>query len=746
MKEEAKGMFRRHLLAGAAGLAMLTALPATAQDMMAQATDGDNVLRLEEIVVTAQRRQENLQQVPIAVTAITADTLAEVGITNTTLLPQTVPSLQMSRSGPSGIFFVRGVGNTSGGTGEEGANAFYVDGVFLSNLNQSVLKFNNIERIEVLRGPQGTLFGRNASGGLVNVITRDPGDQLVIKGQAGIANYQTYSGQLYVAGPVSDTLSADIALSGSDQKDGWGRNIATGKEVGQGWNWGLRSKWLWRPTENTRLTFAGEYGKQDEDFSSLFALAPESVGTGGTRRPAGRYDTNTVNPQYAAQRTYGLSLTSEFDLDWATLTSITAFRGNKTSSALDPDGGPLPLFANILSTNGKSFQEELRLASETDGPLSWQTGLFFLRTVASVDPFASRGTALGGANAGNDIFASMTTHSYAVFGEATYAILPSTFLTGGIRYTHDDRTLEGRQVSVGLPTVTTQTRNASQSYGEFTYRASLRHEFSDSFNVYASYNRGFKSGLFSLTSLFIDPVTPQTIDAYEIGSKAELFDHRLRLNLSAFTYKIHDYQVRAATGVGATAVLLNAAAVKNQGLEAEFDLIVADGLNLFGSFTVLDSKFSSFPFAPYTYPNPSVCNPAGAVPPGQVTPGTPTGGARSCIGSAKGNRTPVAPEFVASLGTSYSFPVGNEGTMRLSALYNYNDGYFFEVDNRLRQDSYSTLNLSVEYSPVEQWSVELWAQNATNEKYYVQKLGSALGDLAVSAAPRQYGLNLKYEF
>ncbi len=740
--EHQRGSARLHLMAGAALSAIMATNAAVAQDKAATSHDS---LRLEEIVVTAQRRQENLQEVPIAVTAITADTLEDVGISNTSLLPQAVPSLQMSRSGPSGIFFVRGVGNTSGGTGEEGANAFYVDGVFLSNLNQSVLKFNNIERIEVLRGPQGTLFGRNASGGLVNVITRDPGDQLVIKGQTGIANYQTYSGQLYVATPVTDTLSADIALAGSDQKDGWGRNLATGKEVGKGWNWGLRSKWLWRPNEDTRLTFTGEYGKQDEDFSSLFSLAPGSVGTGGTKRPEGRYDTNTTNAQYAAQRTYGLSLTSEFDLDWATLTSITAFRGNKTNSALDPDGGPLPLFANILSTNGKSFQEELRLASDMEGPLSWQTGLFFLRTVASVDPFASRGTALGGANAGNDIFASMTTQSYAAFGEATYAILPTTFLTGGIRYTHDDRTLTGRQVSVGLATPTTQTRDASQSYGEFTYRASLRHDFSDDFNVYASYNRGFKSGLFSLTSLFIAPVTPQTIDAYEIGSKAELFDHRLRLNLAAFTYKIHDYQVRAATGVGATAVLLNAAEVKNKGLEAEFDLAVADGLRLFGSATVLDSTFSSFPYAPYTYPNPSVCTPTGATP-GQTTSTTLTGGARSCIGSAKGNRTPVAPKFVASLGTSYSFPVGNDGDVRLSALYSYNDGYFFEVDNRLRQDSYNTLNLSVEYAPVEHWSVELWAQNATNEKYYVQKLGSALGDLAVSAAPRQYGLNLKYQF
>lgn len=155
--------------------------------------------QLEEIIVTAQRRQESLRDVPISVVAISGEALASAGITSTANLPELVPSVKMDRSGPSGKLFIRGVGNTSGGTGEEGANALYVDGVYLYDMKQSVLKFNNIERIEVLKGPQGTLFGRNSSGGLINVITREPGDEVAARVNVGFGNYATRTAQAYRA-------------------------------------------------------------------------------------------------------------------------------------------------------------------------------------------------------------------------------------------------------------------------------------------------------------------------------------------------------------------------------------------------------------------------------------------------------------------------------------------------------------------------------------------------------------------
>jgi iron complex outermembrane receptor protein len=190
-----------------------------------------------DIVVTAQRREENLQDVPISVTAISNDTLQAVGVGGTTTISQVVPSVQVTSSGPSNIFFIRGVGNTSGNVGEEGANAFYVDGVYLGDLTSAGTKFNNIQRVEVLKGPQGTLFGRNSSGGLVNIITREPGDEAMAQGRIGYGNYNTVQGQLYAATPLGENVSIDVALTGKDQHDGFGTNLATGKDIGLGWYW-----------------------------------------------------------------------------------------------------------------------------------------------------------------------------------------------------------------------------------------------------------------------------------------------------------------------------------------------------------------------------------------------------------------------------------------------------------------------------------------------------------------------------
>lgn len=706
---------------------------------------GIRAAALEEVIVTAQRRQESLQDVPIAVVAMSADELAHRGISGTISLPEAVPSVQLTRSGPSGIFFMRGVGNTSGGVGEEGANAFYVDGVFMPDLSQSVLRFNNIERVEVLKGPQGTLFGRNASGGLVHVITREPGQETVADIRLGYASYDTTSTQVYVAGPLTDSLAADLAVTVADQGDGWGRNQLTGSHTGSGWHWGVRSKWVWTPTERSKFTLSGEYMKLADDTASTYHVAPGSVGFGGVVAPGGDgYDTVTNDPNSVHQEVYGLNLTAEFDLGRASFTSLSAIRSLEMRSQLDPDAGPIPMFGIDLNVETEAFQQEFRLASSNVDPFSWQVGLFYLYSTAEQLPQVSRGLALAPLDR-LDSYAKQTTRSYAAFGEAGYAIRASTHVTLGLRYTLDDKDFSGRQIGFidSIP-ASILARRDSTSDEEMTWRLSIRQDITDNINLYASYNRGFKSGVYALNAYPWDPVDPQTIDAYEVGMKAELLDSRLRLNLAAFYYEIDDYQVRAATGPGATTLLLNAASVEVEGFEIEFEAVPWEGLTVFGSGTFLTSEFDSFPFAPYTYPNPAVCTPTGPAP--GMSTGNLSGGAITCLGSAAGNDTPLAPKFAGTLGATYAFPVGPTGELRLSAMYSYNDGYYFEIDNRLKQPSYGILNASVAYHPDHHWGIEFWTRNLTNERYYVQKLGSALADLAVQAAPRTYGVNLSYRY
>ncbi len=707
---------------------------------------------LEEIIVTAQRRDEVLRDVPVSVAVFSPESLAGSGVSGTTGLPALVPSIQLVRSGPSAMFYVRGVGNSSAGTGEEGANAFYVDNVFIADLKQTALKFNNIERVEVLKGPQGTLFGRNSSGGLVNVITREPGRQFEAKVNVGVANYETYTAQAYVAGPVTDTLSADIALTMTDQQEGWGRDQVTGKDVRLGWDWGVRSKWVWLPDDSTRVTLAGEYAKSSDNFSTAFRLAPGSVSTGGILPPADPYGTNTPDEQFSDMKLWGLNLTAEFDLTWAMLTSITGIRENRNHSGFDADTGPLKPAAGMdlayieLRDTATSYQQEFRLASESDGPWSWQTGLFLLYTEAELHPQTSTGLAFASAplitGGQNSVFSTLETTSYALFGELSHELTDSTLLTAGLRYTRDRLDFEGEQIplQITMPNPTAPfSVDDSVTETEPTWRLSIRQDLTESINVYASYNRGFKSGTYSMSNITVAPVRPQTIDAYEVGIKSLLLDDRLRLNLSLFQYEISDYQVRATSGSSPVAILLNAAEVEVRGVEVEFEAAPLDNLRLYGSATWLDSEFTDFPNAPLTHLSPASCAAGGST-------GAPTGGTTTCFGSATGNDTPLAPRFAGNVGASYTLLMGAAGELELSAIYSYNDGYYFEPDNRLEQPAFSTLNASVAWSPTPHWAVELWGRNLENETWYVSKLATSLADLSAPAAPRTYGVNFKYTY
>jgi iron complex outermembrane receptor protein len=755
-KNKAKLCPKAPLLRGIASVTIITfaafASPGRAQT--APVDDGD---RLTEIVVTAQRRAENLQTVPIAVTAINGEALAKAGINATSQLNQVVPSVQITRSGPQTLFFVRGVGNISGAVGEEGANAVYVDGVYLGDMSSMNTEFNNVERIEVLKGPQGTLFGRNSSGGLIHIITREPGDTAAFEGSIGYGNYDTVQGQVYAATPLSKNLAIDLALTGRNQDAGWGRNLATGKDYMLGWSWGARSKLVWRPTPATKVVITGDVKKSSDSFTTGFPVFEGSVAPGGVTY-AGDYNINSTTPGVAKIKAWGGSAMIEQDLDWATLTSLTAARYIRVNSGLDTDGTPAPLAYADLQSSNRTFQQEVRLASNGAEPLGWQFGLFYYHAGARLLGQTITGTAVGGIGRGFVITSAMKTNSYAAFGEATWAISDSTYLTGGLRYTHETRGYEGFQAPVnqpaGSPFIRAFTLPAGggvlQDQAEFdklTFRIALRQELGDDVNVYASYNRGFKAGLFVLNSPpgSNPPVKPQTIDAYEVGVKSQLFDDVLRLNLSAFHYDIADYQVRAANPAGGqTAQILNAAKVKVDGLEAEFEIAPTRGLRINGNAVYLDSRYADFPSYPYAVPAPSICVP-GASPPATPT-GPATGGNIQCFGPATGNRTALSPRFAFNVGANYTLDVGEDGQAIASLAYVWTGRTYFDTDNRLNQPHYGVLNATLEYKPSPRWGIEIWGRNLTDSQYYVMGQASTTFDSGQLGAPRTYGVDLQFEF
>ncbi|MBB4857290.1 iron complex outermembrane receptor protein [Novosphingobium chloroacetimidivorans] len=749
---------RVHALAGAGVLAVAMPTLAWAQQDPASQTSSLDTEGLEAIVVTAQRRQEDVQDVPIAVSAVSAATLDEAGIDVSRDLPQVIPSVQFSRSGASGLFFVRGVGTTNAAVGEEGANAFYVDGVYLGDLAQTINNFNNVERIEVLKGPQGTLFGRNATGGLIHVITRDPGDEVEMHGQFGYANYQTVDAKLYLATPlVEDKLGVDLAVTYRNQDKGWGRNLTLNREIHTENYWGARSKLVAKPTDTIKLTLAGDYYKNRDNLGVAWKIKPGTVGTGGFPGVEGQDSTSDQIP-VTRQKVYGTSLTGEFDLGFATLTNVAAYRKARNASDFDVDGGPRNLIRITFVSTSRTIQEELRLSSNGTGALQWQAGFFYLNSKASNDSDFTGLAFSGSGVARQEIRADLKTNSYAGFGELTWKVTDTTQLTGGLRYTADRREFDGTSTNVLLNG--TRLPPATQpiprlKYNEWTYRVALRQDLTDGVNLYASVNRGFKAGSYSLQSPANAPFLPQTIMAYELGLKSELFNRKLRVNLAGFHYDIDDFQVRsAAVATPGANLILNAATVKVDGVEMEFEAAPADGLRLFGGATYLKSRFSKFGGpgadfqAPIVYPNPASCPAArfGTEDPGLLGPGPRTGGFLTCFGDVSGNRTPNSPKFAASLGASYTMPVGDTGKLQVTGLYSYNDGYYFEPDNVHRQGSYSLVNGSIEYRPTQTFGIALWGKNLFDKEYAIQDLTTATGVTEALGTPRTYGVDLKFDF
>jgi iron complex outermembrane receptor protein len=717
---------------------------------------------LEEIVVTAQRRAENLQSVPISVTAITAGTLAKSGITATIQLSQVVPAVQITRSGPQTIFFIRGVGNSSANIGEEGANAIYVDGVYLGDLTSVNTDFNNIERIEVLKGPQGTLFGRNSSGGLINIITKEPGQQTVVNASVGYGNYQTKRGQLYVAAPLTEKLAFDVSLTGRDQDKGWGKNLFTGEDYSLGWMFGARVKTVWRPGESTKITSSVDFKRSFDTFTSGFQIHKDSLVSVTVPGQAARtftyfgdYNVNAPQAGSAKIKAWGAAVTIEQDFDWATLTSVTGMRYVRVQSRLDPDFTPLEAqFADVQGAT-RTWQQELRLASAGGGPLNWQVGGFYYKATAKLLGQTVTGLALGGLGRGLRIVSTGKTDSYAAFGEITYDVTPTTHITGGIRYTSEKRDYTGRQQQVNQPfpsalftAFTLPQVSQDKTFEKVTYRGAIRQDINDDINVYASYNRGFKSGIYALNAtptLATAPILkPQVIDAFEVGFKSELFDRVVRLNAAYFHYDIKDYQIRtAAPGSLATALLLNAGKVKVDGAEVEMVIAPTRELRITANATYLNSRFGSFPnnasFVPRTTGNVAT--------PCVLSSAPRTGGNASCFNqNATGNKTPLSPKFAVSLGANYTMPVGDDGEVIFNALLSHTGKVYFEADNRLSQPGFTIVNGAIEYKPNPNWGIELFVNNLTDKQYYVVAVGGSTGDHGELAAPRTYGVNLKFDF
>lgn len=708
--------------------------------------------RLEEIVVTANQRRENLQDVPISITAITSDQLLKSNVDGTAALATAVPGLVM-QLGPGGMQpHLRGVGTSAFTAGQENSIATYLDGVYMGSMAASMLRFNNIQSLEVYKGPQGTLFGRNATGGVINIRTRDPRDEFGGTASLSYGNYKTVSGNAYLTGGITDGIAADVALFFSHQGDGWGTNLFDGSETAKTKDFGARTKWLFTPGDSDRIIVALDYTRSKSSWVGAFHPYeghPTNWGP-GLPPPFGQpylfpgrpWDIDQPFTPEVDTRQWGASLTYDHDFDFGTLTSITAYRRTKTAVQMTPE--PIPTDAQFVTWRNpeRQFSQELRLASAEESEVKWAVGLYYLNGKTGYDPFTISGAAATPPPLQDLTFVvDQKTESGAIFGQVTVPIpsLGNTNLTGGLRYTIENRAIVGETRINFLPPLdflnaVVDPTDDDTTFRRLTWRLALDHRFSDEALGYISYNRGFKSGVYNTVppgGANVVAVKPEILDAYEVGLKLDLLDRRLRFNTAAFYYDYADLQVNTFTPVAT--ILQNGAKARIYGLDIDLVARITPDFTIRGGVVALKDKFVSYPNAQFMIPQ-------------TIAQG---GGNVSASGSAAGNSLPFTSDLTFDIAADLTVPTSS-GTFDFNATYAYADAWFALPDNILKSRASHIVNAQIGYTfPNERMRILLWGKNLLNRAVPMTLVAGANPgglDAVIYAPPRTYGITLRFDF
>jgi iron complex outermembrane receptor protein len=734
-------------------LSLLLASATFASAAYAQtATDSaSSGVQIEDIVVTAQKRSESAQKVPLSVTAFSSETLQTRGITDVVGLTTSVPGFQAQVYNGVVIPFLRGVGSLGSAISNEPSVGTYVDGIYFPRVPGSFFELRNVERVEVLKGPQGTLFGRNSTGGIINIVTKDPSYDTKVMGSIGYGRFDAFQGDLYATAGLSDKVAVDFTIAGKTD-DGYGRNLTLNKRYMFQDSLLLRSKLLFEPAEGTKFVLSGFYAASKSSGSKAaypgtttgtFSLPNELMSStpipGVPTRVIGYYNSAEEYEAKGIFHMWGVSLRADHDLSFARLTSISGYSREKERNYSDSDYGPRPDQTVPFFGQVKLFTQELQIASLPDNPVNWIAGLYYYNNSTSYPFVQINNTSFpGGALQAPGATKSI---SYAAFGQATYEILPKLKLTGGLRYTRDKVSGSGQLAFLTTPVTIIPLPDATAKNNKVTFRAALDYQVTDQALVYASFSRGYKAGKFNILTYSPIPTDPETMDAYEVGFKSDLLDRRLRLNGSLFYYDITNPQVQTQTNT--TILYSNADSARVKGAEIDAQALITDSLTFRASATYLDSKYKKYGSIDPITGACIDCAPASVA-------DLVNGGAVSVPGGivANGNRTPLAAKFTYSIGGDYRVAVG-DGELLFALDWFHTSGFYNEPDNNnLFQKAYGVLNGQVRYKATENLAVRVWGKNLLDKKYAISA-GTNVGPAGYPwnpAPPRTYGIAVDFNF
>ncbi len=715
------------------------AQPAPPPAVASGAASGDVASpEIGEIIVTAQKRAENLQKVPIVITAVSGAQLTTAGVTSLTTLGTVVPGLNTRTTAGSYNPSIRGVSTSSNVV--ENPVALYIDGVYLPQQREGARELPDVEQVAVLKGPQGTLFGRNATGGVIQITTRKPTQDFRFIGTAGIDNYATFRGGAFVSGGLASGLAGSLSADFATQGNGYGTNLTTGNDTFQlKRSISVRGKLVYDLDSKTDITLIGDYMDRKERTYSFIPYPGTSFIVPLPGPLPSVYDTYSAIDPFVAFHGGGASLEVDHDFGFAKFVSITSYRENRTNYLFEDVPAGKPVFTvGVGSDAGPShdFTQEVQLISKGSGPLTYTAGVFYYFNRNSNVPITRNfypvfyGAVVGppAANAVSQTFGSERTESVAPYAQAAYEIFDATHLTLGGRFTYERRSLAGSTVLTRYngTVITIPTAPAVLTIEKPTWRVALDHQFTPDVLGYVSYNRGIKSGGFNILNLANPAYLPEQLDAYEAGFKTQLFDRRLRLNAGGFYYDYNNLQVIQFVNLAQT--IVNGAKARIYGVDVDFTAKFTDQLTVSGGLEAMHANFTRYDAA------------VGSVP-------KPTGGATLIAVDASGRRVPLAQEFTGTLAADYVQPV-TWGTLHANLTANYNGDYYFEADNFLRQAPYTLVNASIAWrSKSDRYTVTVWGRNLADE-HILNNASSQAPAYPVSYGqpPRTFGITGKVSY
>ncbi|VXB26020.1 TonB-dependent receptor [Brevundimonas sp. G8] len=759
----------RRLLSATAILACLGA-PAAAfaapDEVVEPQVNAPSVASVGDIVVTARRRDERAQDVPIALTVVNEELLDRTGAYNIGQITQLAPSVQLlSPNARNTAITIRGLGASYGlaNDGLEQGVGIYIDQVYYSRPATATLDFVDIERIEILRGPQGTLFGKNTTAGALNIITRPPSFTPEAQGEVSIGDYGFLQAKASVSGPlITDKLAARLSFV-STRRDGIVDNVTVGRKQNAQDSISLRGQLLFQPTDKLTIRLFADYSDQTPDCcTQLYVRVGDTAKPVNLRFPALAaglgYTPGSTNPYdrvadvdgaiAADQIQRGFSAIVDYDFGWATLTSVSAWRAWDWRPANDRDYTALDITRQSANPSDQDqWSQELRLSSNGANRIDWTVGAYAFHQAVETHGVTEYGrnasywlttvrdpvtnALVPGTNPGllegytvfND--SRIETDSLAVFGQLTWNITDRLHLTPGLRYTHEEKdgayvsTVTGggpgsaadltRRLGVARP----QAYAADISDGDLSGQVALSYDISDTVLVYGSLARGYKSGGINMAGIPNLPdgtpaltnavVEPEVVTTYELGLKTQLFDKRVTANLAAYRTDVEDYQANVVdTGPGALrGYLANADKVEIQGIELDAFARPTPWLDAYANIAWTDAKYASFTNGPC--PLESI--------------GTST---LAC--DLSGKDLPGVSPWAGSIGGELHRDVqglGQAGEAYFGADASYRLTYNADaaVSRHTEIEGYSIVNLRAGFRSDNGWEAFIFVKNAFDEDY-----------------------------